>query len=278
MKPRTLKILALVLVALSVVLAVAGYRLSQQQAPVQQAAGPAMEYQVVVAARNIEPGTEISEDDVQLIPYPVATTNTYSNLQQVLDKQNFSLIRSGEVLRGDHFAGASILANQVNPGHRAMAVTVDETIGTGGFLQPGDRVDVIYSSRASRETGNRSLARRVLTNIKVLAFGSEIPGAAVEEDKTGASKGKRSRTALLEVHQDDVGKLLLAETTGVLRLVALGEVESRALTEATAEATDAIKDKATTLPALTGWTGGEQPRPKVYVYHGDEVETVRTSP
>lgn len=274
MKPRTLKIIAFMLVVMAVVLAVAGYRLSQQQPP-QQAAVGELPYKVVVAASDIAPNEPIKARDVELAPYPVATTGTFSDMNEVIGKEPFTLVRKGQMLTADHFSGGSILAGQISPDYRAMAVTVDETIGTGGFLQPGDRVDVVYSSRANRETNNRSLARRVLTNVKVLAFGATVKGFEAEDDRSGGSSGKRSRTAVLEIRETDVSKLLLAENTGVLRLVAVGQGDL-----GSGLAADADDENAVTMPDLTGWKGkgAANPRPSVYVYHGDDVQTVRTTP
>lgn len=279
MQARTLKILAFSLIGLSVILAIVGIRLSQQPAEKAATLAPESPYKVLVTSRDLPPKTVIRAEDVQLIPYPMSTGGTYNAVDQVVGKEVHIAVPKGEVVRSSHFEMDSVLAEQVSPGFRAMAVAVDETIGTGGYLLPGDKVDVIFATRASRETDNQSIARRILTDVKVLAFGNVIQGKVIEGNsaKADEASGKRSRTAVLEVAEADISKLLLAETAGSLRLAAVGDRELGDLALAT-EAEKRAEVRARMNDLLGQPAVKRKPPPKVYVYHGDSVETVRTSP
>ncbi len=278
MQARTLKILAFSLIGLSVLLAIVGIRLSQEPATNAVALAPESPYRVIVTSRDLSPNTVITEEDIQSIPYPLSTGGTYAKVEDVIGKEVYVPVPQGEVLRSSHFEMTSVLSEQIKPGFRAMAVSVDETIGTGGYLLPGDQVDVIFATRANRETGNQSVARRILTDITVLAFGNVILGNVIQGNsvKPEDASGKRSRTAVLEVPETDISKLLLAETSGTLRLAAVGDRELDALKlDADPEKRGEIRAR---IPDLVGTAVKHTPKPRVYVYHGDSVETVRTQP
>ncbi len=274
MQPKTLKILAFGLIGFSVILAIIGLRLSSQPKVNSVALAPESPYKVVVSKRAIAPNTVLTADDVQSIPYPLSAGGTFSETSAVVGKEIYVALPQGEVLRQQHFEISSVLAEQVSPGFRALAVAVDETIGTGGYLMPGDKVDVLFATRANRESGNVSVSRRILTDIKVLAFGNVLQGSAPTGDE---ASGKRSRTAVLEVPEADISKLLLAETAGSLRLAAVGERELEQL-KLEATPTERAEIRADMDDVIGKPKQVYKPRPKVYVYHGDSVETVRTSP
>lgn len=274
MQPKTLKILAFGLIGFSVILAIIGLRLSSQPKVNSVALAPESAYKVVVTKRAIDPNTVLTADDVQSIPYPLSAGGTFSETSAVVGKEIYVALPQGEVLRQQHFEVSSVLAEQVNPGFRALAVAVDETIGTGGYLMPGDKVDVLFATRANRESGNASISRRILTDIKVLAFGNVLQGSTPKGEE---ASGKRSRTAVLEVPEADISKLLLAETAGSLRLAAVGERELEQI-KLEATPTERAEIKADMGDVIGKPKQVYKPRPKVYVYHGDSVETVRTSP
>ena len=64
------------------------------------------------------------------------------------------------------------LAAKLNPGERAMSVPVSVDSTAGGFILPGDHVDIIVSSDFQSAGGgaSRKVAATVLRNIKVLAI------------------------------------------------------------------------------------------------------------
>lgn len=56
----------------------------------------------------------------------------------------------------------------VRPGHRAMAIPVSADTAAGGFILPGDRVDLLLSKTA--EGAKAPTTRTVLRNVRVLAI------------------------------------------------------------------------------------------------------------
>jgi len=98
-------------------------------------------------------------------------------------------------------------------GMRAMAVPVKVETAAGGFILPGDRVDVILSKQIQPESGRNNLivTSTVLKNIKVLAIDQVSKADKDETTVVGA-------TATMEVSATDAEVLALAKSSGDLSL------------------------------------------------------------
>jgi pilus assembly protein CpaB len=100
---------------------------------------------------------------------------------------------------------------RMNPGMRGVTIRVNETSSVGGFVQPGDRVDVLLTQAEKSETNSthRPYTKALLKNIRVLAADQQI------QRKADAQPPK---TVTLEVTEDDAKKLTLAGAIGQLAL------------------------------------------------------------
>jgi pilus assembly protein CpaB len=98
---------------------------------------------------------------------------------------------------------------------RAMSVKVNKVIGISGFISPGNRVDVLVTTKQTRENSPAlSITKTVLENILVLATGPEMGN--VDKDKQAKSKGVDVIT--LEVTPEEGEKLALATNSGTIQL------------------------------------------------------------
>jgi pilus assembly protein CpaB len=109
------------------------------------------------------------------------------------------------------------MAAYLEPGMRAMAIAVSTESAAGGFILPGDRVDVIvtveFDNNATEgETGPKFASEIVLQNVKVLAVDQSTRAADDQQAVVGA-------TATLEVRPGDTETLALAKAAGTLSLV-----------------------------------------------------------
>lgn len=96
---------------------------------------------------------------------------------------------------------------------RAMSVKVNKVIGISGFISPGNRVDVLVTTKQNRgDAYSSSVTKTVLENILVLATGPEMGN----EDKQNKSKGVDVIT--LEVTPEEGEKLALATNSGTIQL------------------------------------------------------------
>lgn len=108
------------------------------------------------------------------------------------------------------------LAAYLEPGMRAMAIRVTVETAAGGFILPGDRVDVILS-REERSGGEGSMGGQfstatVMQNVKVLAIDQTTRLDDGEQAVVGA-------TATLELNPGDAEALALAKAQGELSLM-----------------------------------------------------------
>jgi pilus assembly protein CpaB len=135
------------------------------------------------------------------------------------------------IQRGDRSIGAAV----VSPGMRAISVQISAATGAGGFIAPGDYVDVLLSiahqikvvgpdGQAESAEGmaitlpdGDSLVKytteTVMRNVRVLAIDQKL---GRDEDAGPADVGK---TATVEVSPHDAEKLLTAGQLGSLTLV-----------------------------------------------------------
>ena len=137
----------------------------------------------------------------------------------------------GSVVREPILAGEPIIARKIvragdsgymaaylEPGMRAMAIRVTVETAAGGFILPGDRVDVVLTretnfANAGATEGDRSkfTSVTVLQNIKVLAIDQSTRAGDDAQTVVGA-------TATLEVAPLDAEALALAKAEGELSL------------------------------------------------------------
>ncbi|WP_332656394.1 Flp pilus assembly protein CpaB [Brevundimonas sp.] len=111
------------------------------------------------------------------------------------------------------------MAAYLEPGMRAMAIRVTVETAAGGFILPGDRVDVVLTRETTlgnlgATEGDRSkfTSSTVMQNIKVLAIDQSTRAGDDEQTVIGA-------TATLEVGPRDAEALALAKSEGELSLI-----------------------------------------------------------
>ncbi|MGU3456121.1 Flp pilus assembly protein CpaB [Brevundimonas sp. M1A4_2e] len=134
----------------------------------------------------------------------------------------------GAVVREPILAGEPIVARKIvragdsgymaaylEPGTRAMAIRVNVETAAGGFILPGDRVDVLMTREIKNNdsgAGPRFTTATIMRNMKVLAIDQTTRAAEDEKAVVGA-------TATLAVSERDAELLALARSEGDLSLV-----------------------------------------------------------
>lgn len=85
-----------------------------------------------------------------------------------------------------------------------------QSVRVAGFLQPGDRVDILLSRKPAQSV---AVVDVVLQNIKLLGVDQTV------DDKGGAAKPAVARSVTLEVDTDQAQRLVVAQSVGSLTLV-----------------------------------------------------------
>ena len=118
----------------------------------------------------------------------------------------------GKIVRGGE---GGYLSVTLGPGMRAVAIPVNAQTGVGGFVLPGDRVDVLMTRKEGGAGANGGVSlptvEAVLRNVQVLAIDQQIQAPKNAKSLVGGS-------ATLAVPAGDVETLLGAEGHGDLTL------------------------------------------------------------
>lgn len=145
---------------------------------------------------------------------------------------------------------AGIMAALLKPGMRAVTVRISVDTAAGGFIQPGDKVDVILRESVESNTSGDSdiIASTIFENVSVLA----IDQVFSSDPENGAALP--GSTATLELSRVDAERITVAQARGDLSLVLRGFSGSgaRALSRATAP-----DKRSNDTPPLTIYRSGE---------------------
>lgn len=150
------------------------------------------------------------------------------------------------IQRGDRGIGAAV----ITPGMRALSIPISETSAAGGFIMPGDYVDVVLTAniRSAVDTNKSGLSRfdfpdgdtiinyaseTVLENVKVLAIDQSLSQNSAEQ-----GPARIGRTATLEVTPNNAARLLIASNMGSLTLTLRSIVKEQETAESIAAAND----------------------------------------
>ncbi|MGR4862707.1 Flp pilus assembly protein CpaB [Caulobacter sp. LARHSG274] len=224
-------------------------------APVVQTSAPIDKpmTQVLVAKRELAIGERLTAADVTWQAWPAETVNaafitngaatavstsTSAKAAKAVGDAAETMIGGvspekaveGAIVRDPILAGEPIVSRKIvrggeggylsvvlSPGKRAMAVPVTSETAVGGFVLPGDRVDVLQThdtqggSEGEGPTGKQTIAETVLRNVRVLAL----------DQSTTAGKDAKTivaATATLEVGPAEAEALARAKAGGPITL------------------------------------------------------------
>ena len=199
----------------------AGASAPQAEAAPQEPEGP----KVLVAQRGLPVGTILTADAVAYQLWPKEMVgNAYfidgeSNMNKLLGTVVRHPITAGEpVTQGSLVAPGDrgFLAAALGPGMRAVTVPVSAKTGVGGFVFPGDRVDLVLTQSVKGGEGSALKASEtILRNLRVLATDQSTETTTTANGKTVV---RAFRTVTLEVTPKIAEKVAVAQTIGTLSL------------------------------------------------------------
>ncbi len=172
---------------------------------------------VLTASSNLAVGSSLS-GQLQWQSWPTAsvtadyiTRDSQPDALDVMQKSSLRLpVLAGEPIRKVKLIGEGeqFMSSLLPQGMRAIATNIAAESSAGGFILPGDRVDVILT-RADRNAANKSmpfLTETILENVRVLAIDQTI-----KEDDEG-KKDIIGRTATLEVTHEQAEIMAVAQS------------------------------------------------------------------
>lgn len=199
-----------------------------------------VQVQVMVAAAPLKPGQLLSDKNVKWQSWP--ENALFPGMIRRTGNQKLADAANGRAARaigtGEPLTNAAIISDEgslmsalLTPGKRAVAVKVAANTMAGGFINPGDHVDVLMTYRARVNTsalpveGDQSsrfqwlvsknidsrATETVLQNVRVLG----VDQRAAADGENAARVGK---TVTLEVDSRQAEILALAENLGSITL------------------------------------------------------------
>jgi pilus assembly protein CpaB len=179
--------------------------------------------EVLVTARDLPIGTLLKDTDLKWQPWPTGAAAEGLAVKGKNDLPEYvgAVVRQGLRMGEPVMPGRVVRAREqgfmaavLNPGMRAVSVSVTPAGGVSGFVFPGDHVDVIVTHQVNRKTdtdpNGHKVSETILTNVRVLALDQRISDQATEP--------KVAQTATLEVTPKQAETLALVTQIGTLSL------------------------------------------------------------
>ena len=173
---------------------------------------------VLAAVRSLPAGTLLKEADLTQIAmrqqdapsgyYPSARKSDVVNRALLVDIAAKEPLLDHKLARRTGIEG---IAATIEEGMRAVAVRIDSVSGAGELLDPGARVDVLFTKPGKM---SEAITTTILQNVKVLSVGRKTrPGEKIDP------KAPKVPVATLLVTPEDAQKLELAKNQGKVSLV-----------------------------------------------------------
>jgi pilus assembly protein CpaB len=171
---------------------------------------------IVVAAKPLRFGMEVTSAQLKEIIWPDAAlpAGSFAKIEEALkDGKRIALtaIEPNEPLLSSKITGPgqrATLSAMLRDGLKAVTIRVNDVDGVGGFVLPGDRVEISLTRQVDKTNATSEV---VLQNVRVLAVDQ------VADERTDQPKVVKAVT--LEVDEIGAQKLSLAASVGTLSLM-----------------------------------------------------------
>jgi pilus assembly protein CpaB len=246
MRPNSILILVIAIVMGGVAAFLArSWLLSRTQATATTAT-------IVVASKQLPYGTQLSQDNLQEIPWAATVVPEGSfPSREALFKEGrritLATFQQNEPILNSKITGPgerASLSTLLDKDKRAITIRVDDVRGVAGFILPGDRVDVVLI-RSDSETGvRRDYSDLLLQDVKVIAVDQ-----LASEQKNSPTVAK---AVTLEVTPQQAQKISLASDVGHLSLILRKAGDSNVVANqrvTTTDLSEAAPERRASVPA-----------------------------
>lgn len=186
---------------------------SKTAAPIPATVKEEKGIKVILAAHDLAKGTKLTPGDFKAVTLPeqAVPPSHFTDPAALQGRVLIAQMRENEPIIESKLAPVSVTTGGVSavvtPGKRAIAVAGDKVIGLAGFIQPGNRVDVLVTLKTPGS--ENFITKVVLENIQILATGTQTMSPF--DGKPGPVD-----VFTLEVSPDEAERLSLAATQGKL--------------------------------------------------------------
>ena len=215
---------------------------------------------VVVAKQPLRFGTELNASMLQEVPWPsdALPAGAFAKINDVMSggrRVVLAAIEANEPVLALKITGAgqrATLSALVKPGMKAVTIRVNDVEGVGGFVLPGDHVDVVLTRQLDKGSATTQV---VLQNTRVLAVDQTA------DDR--AAKAAVAKSVTLEVDTVEAQKLWLASSVGSLSLLLrkageTAEMKTRKVTLNDLGTNEPVGEKAATTTVVVTRASAKQ--------------------
>lgn len=178
---------------------------------------------LVVAARDLKPGTVLAAEDLKHVPWivPGVPAGSLTETGEAAGKVVLRAIPANDLIHRSDLASesggnADSGSLGIPDGMRAVSLQVQDSNGVIAMLKPNHRVDVQVVSSLPGVRGSEPHLRTILENVRVLALPKE-------------NAGVRAGTHIVTVlaNPEDAAVLGLADSTAKVRLVLRNPIDQK---------------------------------------------------
>ena len=187
---------------------------------------------VVVAAQTVARGEALQRGLLKVVAFPKNSipAGSFRDILQLTGSgpdQPMALhaIVANEPILADEISGANgkhTLAVAISDGMRAVSLRSNDVAGVGGFVLPGDRVDVMLT-RAAANQPNDAITQVLAENVLVLGVD--------QSSNDAANTPVVARSVTVEVTPSQAQTISLGQTVGTLSLALRHTADAAALTK-----------------------------------------------
>jgi pilus assembly protein CpaB len=234
---------------------------------------------VVVAKQPLRFGTELTAAMLQEVPWPsdALPNGAFAKIHDIMAggrRVVLAAIEANEPVLSLKITGPgqrATLSALVKPGMKAVTIRVNDVEGVGGFVLPGDHVDVVLTRQIDKGSATTQV---VLQNTRVLAVDQ------IADER--AQKAAVAKSVTLEVDTVDAQKLWLSSSVGSLSLLLrkageTAEVRTRKVTLEDLSTHEPVADKGTTTTVVVTRAAAKQEYTVPAEGRGVSAETGRRS-
>jgi pilus assembly protein CpaB len=221
---------------------------NQRVRTIESSARPLTTQTIVVAKQPLRFGTELSAAMLEEVAWPAKAmpAGAFARISDVLSPGRrvvLAAIERNEPVLALKITGPgqrATLSALVKPGMKAVTIRVNDVEGVGGFVLPGDHVDVVLTRQIDKGQASSEV---VLQDARVLAVDQSA------DERT--NKAAVAKSVTLEVGIVQAQKVWLASSVGSLSLLLrkageTADVKTRKVTLKDLESGDVANDKGAT--------------------------------
>ena len=239
---------------------------------------PEPERTIVVAARPLRFGEQLTASALRELPWPQAAlpAGAFGKIADLVAAKRVVLLpmEPNEAVLASKVTGPgerATLSAVLDPGMTAVTVRVNDVEGVAGFILPGDHVDVMLTRQGEKNAATTDV---VIENAQVLAIDQ------LADEK--ADKPSVVKAVTLEVKVTDGERVALASTVGTLSLLLrkagdVADEDLRRVTTADLGKMTTSKSDFVTISVNRPWKN-EHAEYSVPVEHGDAQAAALSRP